>query len=167
MALGKVDETKGRKYYLSISDGRVVHSENGQKKYYSFVEGSLERIYKLDRVFNGETVPVWYMDIRGEKGELYSLSLPYKSGVFKSIVLSLASEPTIGLSTIKIEPYMGGGFTKVVTSSNGKRLDWVTKELPAVDTVYIAGQPVKDDTKRMEFISSLVAKINQTIGYKQ
>lgn len=167
MGLGKVDDVKGKRYYLTISDGRVVHNDNGQKKYYSYVEGSLERIYQLERVFNGEKVLLWYLDIRGEKGELYSLSFPFKSGVFKSVVLSLASEPTIGLATIKIEPYVGGGFTKVVTSSNGKRLDWVTKELPAVDTVYIAGQPVKDDTKRMEFISSLVDKINQTIGYKQ
>ena len=160
MALGQIDK-RGRKYYLSISEGKVVHSENGEKKYYGYVEGTLERIYRLERTFNGETVPYWYLDIRGEGDELYSLSLPFKSGTFKSIVLALASEPR--LSTVRIEPYEKNGFTKVVVSSGGKRLDWVTKELPAVETVRIAGQPVKDDTKRMAYISSLVERINETI----
>lgn len=155
------EETRrARRYYLTISDGQVVHSENGEKKYYSFVEGKLEKIYKLERNFNGETVLYWYIDIRGEKDELYSLSLPFKSGVFKSIVLSLASEPTVALGTIKIEPYKKGDYTKVVTYCNVKKLDWIVKELPAVETIRIAGQPVKDDTKRMEYIESLVRQIN-------
>lgn len=165
MALGQV-ENKGRKYYLTISEGKIVHSENGQKKYYGYVEGELERIYKLERTFNGEKVPYWYLDIRGEKDELYALSLPYKSGAFKSIVLALASEVPI-LSAIKIEPYVKNGYTKVVVSRGGKRLDWVTKELPEVETVYIAGQPVKDDTRRMAYISSLVERINETMEYKR
>ncbi len=159
MALGQ-QEQRARKYYLSISDGQIVHSENGQKEYYSFVEGTLEKIYKLERTFNGETVLYWYLDIRGEKDELYSVSLPYKSGIFKSIVLALASEPALALSSIKIEPYKKGEFTKVVVSSNGRKLDWITKELPAVEEVYIAGQRVKDDTRRMEYICSLVDSIN-------
>lgn len=159
MALGQ-PEQRARRYYLSISDGQVVHTENGQREYYSFVEGTLEKIYKLERTFNGETVPYWYIDIRGEKDELYSVSLPYKSGTFKSIVLALASEQAIALSTVKIEPYKKGEFTKVVVSSNGRRLDWITKELPAVEEVYIAGQRVKDDTKRMEYIERLVEQIN-------
>ena len=166
MALGQIQE-KARKYYLSISDGKIVHSENGKKEFYSFVEGSLERIYQLERTFNGERVIYWYIDIRGGEEELYSLALPYKSGTFKSIVLALASEPAIGLSLIKIEPYEKNGFTKVVVSSGGNRLDWVTKQLPEVETISIAGQPVKDDTKRMAYISSLVAQINTRLGHNQ
>ena len=165
MALGKIEE-KSRRYYLSLSDGRLYHSEDGERKYYSYVEGVLERIYQKERTFNGETVLYWYLDIRGEKKELYSLALPYKSGAFKSIVLSLASDETIGFSTIKIEPYKKGEFTKVVTSCGGRRLDWITKELPEVETIYIADQPVKDDTKRMKYINSLVETINQRIKGK-
>lgn len=154
---------RARKYYLSISDGQIVHSENGQKEYYSAVEGTLEKIYKLERTFNGETVLYWYIDIRGEKGELYSISLPFKSGTFKSIVLALASEPAIALATVKIEPYKKDDFTKVVVSSNGRKLDWIVKELPAVEQIFIAGQPVKDDTKRMEYIEELVRLINSRV----
>ncbi len=163
MALGEV-ESRGRKYYLSISDGKLVHSENGERKYYGYVAGVLEKIYRQERTFNGETVPYWYIDIRGEKKELYSLALPYKSGVFKSIVLSLASDESIGFSTVKIEPYKKGEFTKVVVYSSERRLDWITKELPPVETIEIAGQPVKDDTKRMKYISSLVEQINKRTG---
>jgi hypothetical protein len=159
MALGQ-QEQRARRYYLTISDGQIVHSENGKKEYYSYVEGTLEKIYKLERTFNGETVLYWYIDIRDEKGELYSISLPYKSGTFKSIVLALASEQAIALSTIKIEPYKKGEFTKVVVSSNGQRLDWIVKELPAVEEVFIAGERIKDDTKRMAYIYTLVEQIN-------
>jgi len=161
MGLGTIE--RARKYYLSISDGKVVHRENGKEELFSYVEGTLVAVYKRERTFNGETVLFWYIDLRGEKGELYSVSLPYKSGTFKSIVLALASEPAVALSTIKIEPYKKGDFTKVVVSSNGRRLDWITKELPAVEELRIAGQVVKDDTKRMAYIESLVQAINNRL----
>jgi len=161
MGLGKTDNSaRERKYYLTISEGQVVHSENGKKDYFSYVEGQLERIYKQERNFKGETVPYWYTDIRSETGELYSLSLPYKSGTFKSIVLSLASEPEIATSIVKIEPYLKDDFTKVVVYSNEKKLDWITKELPAVEELHVAGQKIKDDTKRMDYIIYLVGEIN-------
>ena len=162
MGLGNIQE-QPKRYYLGIAEGKIVHSTKEGKKYYAFVEGSLERIYKQTRNFNGEEVLYWYIDLRGAKGELYTLSLPYKSGTFKSIVLSLASDEAIALSTVRIEPYEKNGFTKVVISSNGTKLDWVTKELPAVGEVLIAGQKVKDDTKRMEFIESVVASICQRL----
>ena len=158
MALGKAEQT--RKYYLSISEGKIVHSQDGRKEYYSFVEGQLERVYKMERTFNGETVPYWYIDIRGEKREVYSISLPYKSGVFKSIILALANEPAVALATVKVEPYKKGDYTKVIVYSNGTRLDRITKELPEVKEVRVGGQIVKDDSERMTYIESLVADIN-------
>ena len=33
MALGKTEQT--RKYYLSISEGKITHSQDGRKEYYS------------------------------------------------------------------------------------------------------------------------------------
>ena len=158
MGLGTTD--RARKYYLSIADGKVLHREDGKEESYSFVEGTLEKIYKLERTFNGETVPYWYIDIRGEKREVYSISLPYKSGVFKSIILALANEPAVALSTVKVEPYKKGDYTKVIVYSNGTRLDWITKELPEVKEVRVGGQIVKDDSERMAYIESLVNDIN-------
>ena len=40
MGLGKTVQTK--KYYLSIADGKIVHSQDGKKEYYSYVEGELD-----------------------------------------------------------------------------------------------------------------------------
>lgn len=161
MALGRTTERKDKKYYLSITEGKIVHSKEGEKIYYTYVEGTLERIYQLERTFNGEKVLYWYIDLRAGR-ELYSLALPYKSGSFKSIVLALASASTLE-GVVRIEPYERNGFTKVVVSLNGNRLDWITKELPPVESIKIAGQPVKDDTKRMEYICELVEAIQGKI----
>ena len=158
MALGRVEQRE-RIYYLSITNGKIVHTDKGKRNIYAFVEGKLEGINLTERTFNGEKVPYWFINLRGEKGELFVISLPYKSGTFKSIVLALASEPTLG-KVVKVEPYERNGFTKVVVSLNDKRLDWVTKELPPVEEIHIAGQPVKDDTKRMEYITQLVEAVN-------
>lgn len=158
MALGRVEQRE-RIYYLSITNGKIVHNDKGKRNIYAFVEGKLEGINLTERTFNGEKVPYWFINLRGEKGELFVISLPYKSGTFKSIVLALASEPTLG-KVVKVEPYERNGFTKVVVSLNDKRLDWVTKELPPVEEIQIAGQPVKDDTKRMEYITQLVEAVN-------
>lgn len=158
MALGRV-EKRERIYYLSITNGKITHNDKGKRNIYAFVEGKLEGINLTERTFNGEKVPYWFINLRGEKGELFVISLPYKSGTFKSIVLALASEPTLG-KVVKIEPYERNGFTKVVVSLNDKRLDWVKKELPPVEEIQIAGQPVKDDTKRMEYITQLVEAVN-------
>lgn len=158
MALGRVEQRE-RIYYLSITNGKIVHTDKGKRNIYAFVEGKLEGINLTERTFNGEKVPYWFINLRGEKGELFVISLPYKSGTFKSIVLALASEPTLG-KVVKVEPYERNGFTKVIVSLNDKRLDWVTKELPPVEEIQIAGQPVKDDTKRMEYITQLVEAVN-------
>ena len=158
MALGRVEQRE-RIYYLSITNGKIVHTDKGKRNIYAFVEGKLEGINLTERTFNGEKVPYWFINLRGEKRELFVISLPYKSGTFKSIVLALASEPTLG-KVVKVEPYERNGFTKVVVSLNDKRLDWVTKELPPVEEIQIAGQPVKDDTKRMEYITQLVEAVN-------
>lgn len=163
MALGEQNK-QGRKYYLSIVEGSLVHKEKGEKSLYSFVSGFLERIYQQERTFNGEDVAYWYINIRGEKGELYSLCLPFRSGVFKSIVLSLASVENLLLEPIKIEPYKKGDYTRVNVYSGERKLDWIVKELPAVEELVIAGQKVKDDTRRMALIARLVEKINERLA---
>ena len=94
-------------------------------------------------------------------GKLYSLCLPYSSGVFKSIILSLAADRELTASTpVRIEPYEGrNGYTKVVVYASGVKLDWITKQLPPQETITIGGRQVKDDSKQMEFITSLVQTI--------
>lgn len=162
MALGKRQE---RKTYLSITHGKVAQGTGDSKQYYSYIDGCIEAIYKKYSKFGGESVVRWYIDMRDGE-ELYSLCLPYSSGVFKAIILSLASEESLTASTrIRIDPYEGkSGYTKVVVYADGVKLDWVTKQLPPQEMVTVGGIQVKDDTKQMEFICSLCATISERIN---
>ena len=156
MGLGNIEKEKTRKSYLTINDGKVIIDKGkGRKASFSFVEGYLEGIYKKDSTFNGEKVTRWYIDIR-DGVDIYSICLPYSSGVFKSIILALASDKELNSSTpIRIEPYIKGGYTKAIVYSSGVKLDWITKELPPVTEIMVGEKKIKDDSKRMEFISNL------------
>lgn len=153
-----------QKKWLSIHHGIVELSENGQKQGFSFVEGYLLSIYTQHRNYRGEDVLKWFIDLQDDNGETYSISFPYNSGTLKSIVLALASEEQLSASTVvRIEPYQKGNFTNVVVWADGVKLDWITKDLPPIQEVCIGGRNYKDESKRMEYISSLIATINQRI----
>lgn len=157
--LGSIQQN--RKIYLNIKEGAVVmRTESGEEKY-SFVEGELVDIFTRERTFRGETVLYWYIDLRGENNDLYSLGFPYSSNLFKSIVLSLAS--ATDYRRIKIRPYTANGFDKVVCYEGEKKLDWVSKELPQIKDLIVGGRKVKDDTERMKFITSLVGDIRKKV----
>lgn len=159
--LGEYTEQHKQKIYLNVKDGHLVRrTEDGELRY-TFVSGAIENIYTKQRVFRGETVTYWYIDMRDPDGELYCLGFSYRSNVFKSIILSLAT--ATNLNDIKIEPYLKNGFEKVVVYEGSKRLDWAVKSLPAVEVVTVGGQQVKDDSKRMELITELVEKIGKLI----
>ena len=165
MGLGK-EPNNDRKTYLSINQGRVIQGSGSNKQLYSYIDGTIDSIYKKDTYF-GEKVTRWYIDLRDGE-ELYSLCLPYSSGVFKSIILALASDDSLTSSTyVRIAPYCGkNGYTKVVVYSDGVKLDWVTKELPKQELVTIGGKQVKDDSKQMELIESFCNKIIERLSQR-
>lgn len=165
MALQKKQpQNQSKRAYLSISHGKIVRDNGGVKEYFSSIDGTLERIYSKERTFGNERVNRWYIDLR-DGAELYSICLPYNSGTFKSIILSLASDNYLTSATpIVIEPYEGrNGFTKVVVWSEGVKLDWITKELPEVKEVIVGGKVIKDESERMDFIINLVNTINSKL----
>lgn len=150
--------------YLSIRNGRVVYKNGDNEELYTFVEGYLNGIAKRERTFNGETVPVWYLNLRNEDGGEYCIAFPYNAGSFKSIVLCLASLEHLSTSTVvRIDAYEKDGFTKVVTRANGEKLNWVTSELPPTREVVVSGQIVKDSTERMRYIEGLVEGISKKL----
>lgn len=162
MALGIIQQPKRK--YLTIHHGKVELSDNGTKSYFSFVEGKLKSVFLVQRTYGTEKVTKWIMELTDEGGEIYSLSFPYNSGTFKSIVLAMASaENPEGSMIFKIEPYQKGNFTNVVVYGNGNKLDWVVAELPPVKEVKVGSQTYKDDTDRMNFITSLVENLNKNI----
>ena len=159
MSLGT---TKDSPKWLSIHHGKVELSDNGKKQLFDYVEGRLTCIYSKERNYNGESVLKWFINLQDDEGNRYSISFPYQSGTFKSIILALASATALTASTsIKIDPYQKGEYTNVVVYADGAKLDWVVRQLPPVEYVTLNGQRVKDESKRMQLISSLVATINQ------
>lgn len=153
-----------KRIYLNISEGKIQRRTDRGVQSFDYVEGDLEKIYSKDREFRGEKVPYWYLDIRDPKsGDLYSLGISAKSGVWRSLVLSLGSGGFNPLLPVKINPYKKGDYDRVSVYSGDQRLDWVS-ELPPVEEIEVQGQRIKSVAKREEFISDLVKKINSRIG---
>lgn len=160
-----------QKTYLNVKNGAIVRrTETGEEEYFSYVEGILSSIFQKGRTFRGEKVVYWYIDLRDEEGELYSIGLPFSNNVFKSIVLSLSSDRGIEMirkgATIKIEPYRRDTYDKVNVYADGEKLDWGVKTLPPIEEVSIGGRTIKDDSKRMELIVSLAEKVKSNICIK-
>ena len=165
MGLGRIEQDQNRRIYLSFYNGKVERSENGTKEYFSFVEGYLHSIYSKIRNYGGEDVLKWFIELKDESGDLYTISFPYSSGTFKSIILSLASETKLTDKTIlRIEPYKKDNFTNVTVWADGIKLDWISKDLPPVTTVKLGEKEIRDDTKRMEYIRLLTETINGRIS---
>ena len=153
---------KEKRIYLNIARGKVIRRTDRGEQSFDYVEGDLERIYTRDRVFRGERVPYWYLDLRDPKsGELYTLGINASSGVWRSIIMSLGS-CTNFLLPIRISPYHKGEFDRVSVYSGGERLDWV-EGLPPVEEINLGGKVIKSVEKREEFFSQLVNKINGAI----
>ena len=169
--LGERINTERRKTYLNIKEGAIVRrTPEGEEERFTYVDGRLEALFQKERTFRGERVPYFYIDLRDDGGELYSIGFSYASNVFKSIILQLASseglEGVKNGSTLRIEPYTRNGFDKVQVWSDGVRLDWVSKQLPPIEETTIGGRRVKDDSKRMEFIISLYEKVRASLPGK-
>lgn len=165
MALGHLDTDTRRKIFLSISHGKVVHYlSGGEKEQFKNVEGKLQDITLKERSFNGKTEPFWYIDLR-DGTELYSVSLSYSSGTYKSIILALASCESLNKDTqVIIEPYEKGNYTKVVVYADGEKLDWIVKELPPLKEVNVGGRSYSDDTDRMNYIRELTSQVRERVG---
>lgn len=157
-------DEKKKKTYLTISHGKVVKGSGESRQYFSYVDGAIQAIYTKDSTFDNGVVKRWYIDMRDGE-ELYSLCLPYSSGVFKSIILSLSSAPYLTASTsVRIKPYEGAnGYTKVVVYVEGVKMDWAIKQLPPQEYIAVGGKQIRDDTKQMAFISSLCNEIAERI----
>lgn len=164
MALGTLDNSSKRKIYISISHGKIVHYLNTNGiEYYKNVTGNVIDVYKKKRVFNGQEFDFWYIDIKDGE-EIYSISLPYESGTFKSIILSLASfEGLTSKTRVTIEPYEKNQFTKVMVYADGQKLDWITKEIPPLKTEVYKGKTITDDSERMEFITNFANLVKERV----
>lgn len=161
MGLG---QAKKRKVFLNLNGGMVEHTINGKKEQFSYVEGRLISIYDYERAFNGQKMKYWYIDMEDDDGTIYSIGFNYSSGLFKTIILSLASDESLNPnSIIRVQPYMKDKYTKAVVWSDGVKLDWVIKEMPPLKEIKVGNKTIKDDTDRMKLIAVYVSKINMRV----
>jgi len=165
MALGQIENEAKKKIYLSVSHGKVVHFlKDGGIEYFKNVSGTVKDVYIKNRVFNGQSFPFWYIDVMDGE-DLYSLSFPFESGTFKSIILSLASYKKLKDTTpVIIEPYERNGYTKICVFADGNKLEWVTKELPPLKRETFKGKEFIDDSERMEFIKGIANQVKNRVN---
>lgn len=152
-------QQREQKTFLNIKEGAIVKKTRDGEERYTFVEGAVENIYTRQRTFRNEEVTYWYIDLRDETGELYSLGFSYRSNVFKGVIMSLATATS--LDKIRIEPYTKNGYDKVVVYADGKKLDWIDRQLPPLEEVNVGGRLIKNDSRRMAFIADLVREIGK------
>lgn len=145
--------------YLNIKQGKIYQGEVP----YDYVQGRLKSIEMRDRDFRGEVVKYCYINLDSPTGELYSIALPYYSGVAVGVLNSLGSLSDV-TQEIKIQPYLYGEYTRTAIYSQGEKLNWVYKELPPVEQVTVGDKTVKDSSKRMSLIEGIVNEINQRLG---
>lgn len=152
--------------FCNVKDGKFcTRNAEHEEEFIDLIDGYVTRIWKKVRDFRGASAVYWYISIRTQEGELYSIGLPYSSGIFKSIMLNLASDTELcSRSVVRIEPYLKDEKTKVQVYSNGVLLSWVTKELPPIKQVRVGSQTVADDTERMLFIEDLVHIVSERLG---
>ena len=164
MGLGVISQEQGKKKrtYLTINKaGKVRMKLGSNEELFDYIEGELGRIYSKTSTYQGKTFEDWIIELNDkENGDVYALSFAISSGVFRSIILCLASDKD-NLGTLRIEPYEKGGYVKVRVYNEGTSLDWVTKELPPIKEVSIGGRIVKDDSERVNLIKGYVEQINE------
>jgi hypothetical protein len=153
------------KQYLNLRDGNIILKTATGEESYNSIEGIIQDIYIKPRQFRGESLKYWYIDIKNQSGELYSLAAPYSSGVIKAILNCLASAEE--LKVIRIETYQSGEFTKVKVFNSGEPLYWRYSELPPLEDITVGSKIIKDDSKRMSFFEDIakdiVSKVNIVI----
>lgn len=165
MALGNIGNPR-QTTYLNIKDGKIyARTPDKAVTTYNYVDGVIKRIGVVDRkTATGAPFKDWVISMEDpDTGDAYTLAIGYRSGVMISIVLSLASDLENVYKRVRIEPYMKGQYTNVAVYLDGVRLDWVTRDLPPVTYHDIAGQKVKDDAARLQFVAEWVDRINRRL----
>ncbi len=153
--------------YLNIREGCIIKKdiEEGTVESYDAFTGIFGRIEKRRRVIHGQSIDFWYITVSDpEAGEAYELSMPYSSGIAKSIILCLASPEGLAAvgaeQPIRLATYLKDGYTHASMSTAGAPLKWAYDTMPPLETIKVGGRLVKDDSKRMAFIEDLVGRVN-------
>lgn len=158
---------KQKKVYLRIANGSIISKKNGTENSFASISGSLKGIELKEHDFDNKKFKNWHLTITDlGSNEVYDLAVSRTAGVFKSIVRSLVTEQGLdNLEDITIEVYTSkSGYTNAVVSAGGQKLHWVDEQMPAVRYVTVGDKEVADDSAQMNWIQTLVDRINARIA---
>ena len=144
--------------YLNIKEGAIIKpNKGGVEDRYDSIEAYLLAIRIVEREIKGEPRKFWQFDLKGTDGADYILSIGYRSGVVKSLLLCVSNiSGEIGL--LRIEAYKKNDFTKIIAYHKGERLDWSHSPEDFPPVVTLEGG-AKDDYERMQFFEALADQI--------
>lgn len=156
--------TSQNRVFLRISNGTVNRKKaDGSIEVLGGVSGALKKIEMKENEFDGKKFKNWHVVLTDAlQGEIYDLAVPYASGAFKGIVRCLVTQIGLeNLDDVKIEAYMSkSGYTNTIVYAGGQKLGWIDEEMPKMRYVQVGDQQVADNTAQMNWIQTLVDRIN-------
>lgn len=156
-----------RRIYLRISKGAIISKKSGETTTYRAISGSLKGIELKEHEFDNKKFRNWHIILEDTtSGEEYDIAVARESGAFKSIARSLVTEQGLGnLDDVSIEVYTSKtGFTNASVTAGGQKLHWTDEPMPPVRIVQVGDREVQDDSAQMNWIQTLVDRINTRLG---
>lgn len=162
-----INQGKKKKIYLRIANGSIISKKDGVETSFGAISGSLKSIELKEHEYDNKKFKNWHIILADPaSSEVYDLSVSRSSGAFKSIVRSLVTEQGLAsLDDINIEVYTSkSGYTNASVTAAGQRLHWVDEQMPAITYVKVGENEVADDTAQMNWIQTLVDRINTMLN---
>lgn len=156
-----------KKVFARVANGSIITKKDGQVSNFGAISGSLKSIELKEHEFENKKFKNWHLElIDNASNEVYDLSISRSSGAFKSIVRSLVTEQGLAnLNDITIEVYTSKtGYTNASVSAAAQRLHWTDEPMPALSYVKVGENEVADDSAQMNWIQTLVDRINARIA---
>ena len=162
------ESEKKSRIYLRIKDGKLIaRDKDGRESSFQKVQGALKGIELKEHEFDNKKFKNWHIVMEDIlQGDIYDIAVARSSGAFKGIVRCLVTEQGLAnLDDISIETYLSKtGFTNAVVQAQGQNLRWTDEKMPEAVRVKVGDQEVVDDTAQMNWIQTLVDRVNARIA---
>lgn len=156
-----------RKIFLRLANGSIISKKDGVETTFSAVSGAVRSIELKEHEFDNKKFKNWHIVLTdAASNEIYDLSVSRGAGAFRSIVRSLVTQQGLdNLDDVTIEVYTSkSGYTNASVSAGGQRLHWSDEQMPPIRYVKVGENEVADDTAQMNWIQTLVDRINARIA---
>lgn len=152
-----------RPTYLNVDkSGHLVKKDSaGNVQAFDFIEGELAavRVVEVDGHYGpSDKLQLDFLD--PDSGETYRVSMGYRTGHARSIVLALASAERIGLVRLSVWKKDEDGYIRAAVKNDGQSLRWAVQLPPAG----VDADGCKDTSARDQLIDGLVERIQARLS---